>query len=53
MKRAGKILYKYPLGYENDQAAVAFHHNTPNNSLPVIWKKMTDGSWYPLFERIE
>lgn len=53
MKTAGRMLYKYPLGYENDQAAVAFYHNTPNNSLPVIWKKMKDGSWYPLFERFE
>jgi len=53
MKKAGSMLYEYPLGYENDQAAVAFHHNTPDNSLPVIWKKMTDGSWYPLFERFE
>lgn len=53
MEKAGRMLYEYPLGYENDQAAVAFDHNTPNNSLPVIWKKMTDGSWYPLFERFE
>ncbi len=53
MESAGKMLYEYPLGYENDQAAVAFSHNTPNNSLPVIWKSMDDGSWYPLFERFE
>ena len=53
MKKAGSMLYEYPLGYEHDQAAVAFNHNTPDNSLPVIWKKMTDGSWYPLFERFE
>jgi len=53
METAGKMLYEYPLGYENDQAVVAFCHNTPNNSLPVIWKKMGDGSWYPLFERFE
>lgn len=53
MESAGKMLYEYPLGYENDQAAVAFFHNTPNNSLPVIWKRMPDGSWYPLFERFE
>lgn len=53
MKKAGRMLYEYPLGYENDQAAVAFDHNTPNNSLPVIWKRMQDGSWNPLFERFE
>lgn len=53
MESAGKMLYEYPLGYEKDQAAVAFDHNTPNNSLPVIWKKGADKSWYPLFERFE
>lgn len=53
MENAGKLLYEYPLGYENDQAVIAFYYNTPNNSLPVIWKKMKDGSWEPLFERFE
>lgn len=53
MENVGKMLYEWPLGYENDQAVVAFHHNTPNNSLPVIWKRMDDGSWHPLFERFE
>ena len=53
MEEKGRILYNYPLGYDNMELAVAFHHNTPNNSLPVIWKRMDDGSWYPLFERFE
>lgn len=53
MESAGKMLYEYPLGYENDQAAVAFSHNTPSNSLPVIWKRGPDEAWYPLFERFE
>ncbi len=53
MKKAGKMLYEHPLGYENDQATVAFYYNTPNNSLPVIWKKMKDESWVPLFKRFE
>jgi len=53
MGQKGRMLYKYPLGYDNMQLAIAFCHNTPNNSLPVIWKKMPDGSWHPLFERFE
>jgi len=53
MEEKGRMLYKYPLGYDNMELTVAFSHNTPNNSLPVIWKKMPDGSWYPLFERYE
>lgn len=53
MEEKGRMLYKYPLGYDNMELAIAFFHNTPNNSLPVIWKRMLDGSWYPLFERFE
>ncbi len=53
MQEKGRMLYKWPLGYDNMELAVAFYHNTPNNSLPVIWKRMPDGSWYPLFERFE
>lgn len=50
MKEKGRKLYRYPLGYGSMELAVAFYHNTPNNSLPVIWKRK-DGIWYPLFER--
>lgn len=53
MKKIGRILYRYPLGYENDQAAIAFFHNTPTNTLPVIWKRLKDGGWHPLFEGFE
>ena len=53
MEQKGKMLYEHPLGYGNMQLAIAFFNNTPNDSLPVIWKRMKDGSWYPLFERFE
>jgi hypothetical protein len=53
MTEKGRMLYAYPLGYGGMELAVAFCHNTPDDSLPVIWKKMTDGSWFPLFERHE
>jgi hypothetical protein len=49
MTAKGRMLYKFPLGYDNLELAIAFRHNTPNNSLPVIWKKAK--GWYPLFER--
>ncbi len=52
MEEKGKLLYKFPLGYKNMELAIAFHHNTPNNCLPVIWKKK-EGVWEPLFERFE
>ncbi len=51
IERKGKLLYEHPLGYENGQLTIAFEHNTPNNSLPVIWKKIRNGGWFPLFER--
>lgn len=52
MFNKGRFLFhKHPLGYGNLQLCVAFDHNTPNNSLPVIWKRIDDGSWIPLFER--
>jgi hypothetical protein len=51
MERKGRMLYQYPLGYDNMELAVSFYHNTPDNSLPVIWKRKDDGTWYPLFER--
>jgi len=53
MEEKGKMLYDYPMGYADMQLAVAFCHNTPNNSLPVIWKRLADGGWWPLFERFE
>ena len=54
MEEKGRMLYpEHPLGYANMQLAIAFHHNTPDNTLPVIWKRLLDGGWYPLFERFE
>ena len=37
-EKYGKLLYeKYPLGYDDTQALIVFPHNTPNNTLPIIW----------------
>ncbi|MEL7663231.1 MAG: hypothetical protein AAGU10_03765 [Methanosarcina mazei] len=46
-----KLVPRMPLGFNNMQSVVAFDHNTPNDSLPVIWVNKSDGSWCPLFER--
>jgi len=52
MIEKGKKLYKnHPLGYKDGQLLIAFFHNTPNNTLPVIWKRVPDDTWHPLFER--
>ena len=41
------------LGWKGTEALISFHHNTPNNTLPIFW---FDGSkaavnWAPLFRR--
>jgi hypothetical protein len=52
MHSKGATLGVPPLGYDDMELAIAFYHNTPDNSLPVIWRKER-GQWYPLFERFE
>lgn len=41
---------KEPLGHGDCQLLLAFHHNTPNNSLPSIWSD--SAGWRPLFPRL-
>ena len=44
----------YHLGYKQCALTVVLNHNTPNNSLPIIWQPGRDGAdrLYPLFYRI-
>lgn len=51
-----KIYPKGPLGYDDSQALIAFSHNTPNNTLPIIWASVNNEKhpgvpWNPLWER--
>ena len=39
------------LGYRDMALTIAFAHNTPDNTLPIIWKKNEE--WQPLFKRHE
>jgi glyoxylase-like metal-dependent hydrolase (beta-lactamase superfamily II) len=41
------------LGYRGAQKLIVFSHNTPNCTLPILWKKGTFNSkdWIPLFPR--
>jgi len=40
-----------PLGYEDGQLLLGFHHNVPDNSLPIIWYGDEPGSWFPILPR--
>ena len=49
----GKKLYTdSPLGFEDGQLLLAFHHNTPDNSLPILWAGPPDHpQWRNVFHR--
>lgn len=38
----------HPFGYNNGQLLISFHHNTPNNTLPIFW---CSKNWSPIFKR--
>lgn len=41
-----------PLGFGNCQLLIGFHHNTPNNSLPIFWfDEPGEPPWIPIFRR--
>jgi hypothetical protein len=41
------------LGYKDSQVLLGFHHNIPDNTLPVIWAEteIETKRWQPLFKR--
>ncbi|MBN8807023.1 MAG: hypothetical protein J0I47_02110 [Sphingomonas sp.] len=49
----GALLWpKHPCGFNDAQLLLGFHHNTPDNTLPVIWREDGAGvSWFPAFRR--
>jgi hypothetical protein len=41
----------FPLGWRDGQLLIGFCHNTPDNTLPVIWYDDAPNPWTPLFRR--
>jgi hypothetical protein len=40
------------LGFDDAQLLIGFHHNTPDNTLPIIWFDEPGGvPWKPIFRR--
>jgi hypothetical protein len=47
-----RLLPGDPLGYDDCQLLLGFHHNTPDNTLPIFWYDEPGGvTWSPLFRR--
>ncbi len=43
-----------PLGFDNGELLIGFHHNTPDNTLPIIWASQKDfEGWSPIFKRYQ
>ena len=45
------ILPGNALGYGNCQLLIGFAHNTPDNTLPIIWSDCSQPPWNPIFRR--
>lgn len=46
------IWSRWPLGFRDNQLLLAFHHNIPNNSLPILWAGPPEQeAWHALFRR--
>jgi hypothetical protein len=47
-----KLVPRHPLGWQNCQLLLGFCHNTPDNTLPILWYDEPGGRpWTPLFRR--
>lgn len=38
-------------GFADGQLLLGFHHNTPDNTLPIIWYNENFVEWHPIFKR--
>ena len=48
----GRNLFESPLGFNDGQLLLAFHHNTPDNSLPILWAGPPEHpQWHSIFHR--
>ena len=43
---------QHPLGYQDGQLLVGFHHNVPDNTLPIICQSASDHGWTAIFPRV-
>jgi len=41
----------HALGFGDCQLLIGFSHNTPDNTMPIIWYDEKTITWYPIFKR--
>ena len=46
-----QIAQRRALGFGNCQLLLSLHHNTPDNTLPIIWFDEDETIWTPIFKR--
>ncbi|MCX2584797.1 hypothetical protein [Pedobacter sp. MR22-3] len=46
-----KMVQGTTLGFGDCQLLIGFYHNTPNNTLPIIWYDEKEETWFPIFKR--
>ncbi len=52
LRHGSKLEKSFPLGWRDGQLLIGFFHNTPDNTLPIIWYDDPDKvAWTPLFKR--
>ena len=42
---------RHVYGFNDCQLLLGFHHNTPDNTLPIIWYDEDGHAWVPIFRR--
>lgn len=53
LKHGNRLWPPYPLGYEDCELLLGFHHNVPDNTLPIIWWDEPTPPWRPIFKRYQ
>jgi hypothetical protein len=52
MTYGGLLWPDYPGGFDDNQLLLGFHHNTPDNTLPIMWwEGSRELPWIPAFKR--
>src|ERR1035437_2171233 len=46
-----QLVPSHPLGFRDSQLMIGFHHNTPDNTLPLFWCDKPGARWRPIFKR--